>query len=261
MNTLLITGLLVWQCSLTAGQEALSLYGAPGGGGLSEEFSQLAEAIPGQPGEDYPVYSVPPDTSFTCYGKIEGYYGDPEADCQTFHICANDGIGGLLKYTFLCPNGTIFNQQYFICDWWFNVDCSLTEEYYYLNEEVAAAAAAATAAENLINGQKINFPSSPGSQQGAGVIPGQTFSGINPRLGRKNKDFSSEDDGSFFGNNIEDDVSLRGENFPADKIPVQFLGGNDFGTNKSPNIQLKLRSSTGNSGRRAFFRKKKKNFY
>ena len=175
-------------------------------------------------------------------------------------------------------NRTIFNQQYFICDWWFNVDCSLTEEYYYLNEEVAAAAAAATAAENLINGQKINFPSSPGSQQGAGVIPGQTFSGINPRLGRKNKDFSSEDDGSFFGNNIEDDVSLRGENFPADKIPVQFLGGklqrrlfqrslfsylggNDFGTNKSPNIQLKLRSSTGNSGRRAFFRKKKKNFY
>ena len=158
------------------------------------------------------------------------------------------------------------------------MDCSLTEEYYYLNEEVAAAAAAATAAENLINGQKINFPSSPGSQQGTGVIPGQTFSGINPRLGRKNKDFSSENDSSFFGNNIEDDVSLRGENFPADKIPVQFLGGklqrrlfqrslfdylggNDFGTNKSPNIQLKLRSTTGNSGRRAFFRKKKKNFY
>ena len=25
----------------------------------------------------------------------------------------------------LCPNGTLYNQQYFICDWWFNVDCSV----------------------------------------------------------------------------------------------------------------------------------------
>ena len=31
------------------------------------------------------------------------------------------------KYTFLCPNGTIFNQAYFICDWWFNVDCAEAE--------------------------------------------------------------------------------------------------------------------------------------
>ena len=29
------------------------------------------------------------------------------------------------RYSFLCPNGTLFEQQYFICDWWFNVDCSL----------------------------------------------------------------------------------------------------------------------------------------
>ena len=72
-----------------------------------------------------------------------GYYADPEAECQQFHICAEDGHDGLLKYSFLCPNGTIFNQQYFICDWWFNVDCSLAEDFYSLNEEVAAAAAAA----------------------------------------------------------------------------------------------------------------------
>jgi hypothetical protein len=41
-----------------------------------------------------------------------------------FHICTADGQGGLAKYSFLCPNGTIFNQNYFICDWWFNFDCS-----------------------------------------------------------------------------------------------------------------------------------------
>ena len=52
------------------------------------------------------------------------YYADTDADCQSFHICAPDGSNSLLKYSFLCPNGTLFNQQYFICDWWFNVDCS-----------------------------------------------------------------------------------------------------------------------------------------
>jgi len=33
----------------------------------------------------------------------------------------------MVAYTFLCPNGTIFNQDYFICDWWFNVDCQQAE--------------------------------------------------------------------------------------------------------------------------------------
>ena len=77
---------------------------------------------------------------------LQGYYADPEAECQAFHICANFGDANLVKYSFLCPNGTLFNQQYFICDWWFNVDCSQAEDLYGLNEEVAAAAAAATAA-------------------------------------------------------------------------------------------------------------------
>lgn len=56
-----------------------------------------------------------------------GYYADPSAECQVFHICSDDGTGNLLKYSFLCPNGTIFNQENFVCDWWFNVDCSEAE--------------------------------------------------------------------------------------------------------------------------------------
>ena len=27
-----------------------------------------------------------------------GYYADPAAECQAFHICANDGAGGLITY-------------------------------------------------------------------------------------------------------------------------------------------------------------------
>jgi len=106
-----------------------------GGNGIES----LEEAIPGVPGDDYPIFAEVPDTSFLCDGQADGgYYADPEAECQAFHICANDGNGGLTKYSFLCPNGTIFQQQYFVCDWWFNVDCSLAETLYSLNDQVAA---------------------------------------------------------------------------------------------------------------------------
>lgn len=35
-----------------------------------------------------PNYHHMPDTSFTCAGKVVGgYYADPDADCQMFHVC------------------------------------------------------------------------------------------------------------------------------------------------------------------------------
>ena len=99
----------------------------------------LEKAVPGVPGEDYPIYAEVPESGFSCDGQVDGgYYADPEAQCQVFHICTADGAGGLAKYSFLCPNGTLFNQNYFICDWWFNFDCSTAEELYSLNDEYAA---------------------------------------------------------------------------------------------------------------------------
>ena len=83
----------------------------------------------------------------------QGYYADEEAQCQVFHICTADGAGGLAKYSFLCPNGTIFNQNYFICDWWFNVDCSESAALAEAkNSEIAAArdAAAEAAASDAV---------------------------------------------------------------------------------------------------------------
>ncbi len=65
---------------------------------------------------------------------------------QVFHICVATGRavgGGLSKTSFLCPNGTIFNQNYFICDYWFNFDCAEAEGLYVLNEELAAEREAA----------------------------------------------------------------------------------------------------------------------
>ena len=107
----------------------------------------LEKAIPGVPGEDYPIYAEVPESGFTCDGQVDGgYYADPEAECQVFHICTADGAGGLAQYSFLCPNGTVFNQNYFICDWWFNFDCSEAEGLYSLNDEIAAEREAASGA-------------------------------------------------------------------------------------------------------------------
>ena len=76
-----------------------------------------------------------------------GYYADDEARCQVFHICTADGQGSLAKYSFLCPNGTIFNQNYFICDWWFNFDCAEAKALAEAkNGELSAAREAGTAA-------------------------------------------------------------------------------------------------------------------
>merc|ERR1711892_414338 len=109
------------------------------GGSSSGSEGSLEETIPGIPGEDYPIFGEVPESSFVCDGQVDGgYYADPEAECQAFHICGSDGNGGLTKYSFLCPNGTLFNQQYFVCDWWFNVDCSLAEELSSLNDEYNA---------------------------------------------------------------------------------------------------------------------------
>ena len=97
----------------------------------------LRESVPGEPGVDYPVFAEIQDTSFSCEGRVfggkifllkelflnqsqlSGYYADPEMDCQGYHVCMPQ-FGGKSdrKLSFLCPNGTIFHQELFTCDWW-----------------------------------------------------------------------------------------------------------------------------------------------
>ncbi|XP_023342028.1 uncharacterized protein LOC111711812 [Eurytemora carolleeae] len=101
------------------------------------------------------IFSLPPDTTFLCEGQVPGYYADTDADCQLYHICAGPE-NGLVKYDFLCPNGTLFDQQYFVCNWWFNVDCALAPSFYSLNEDVLAAMEAANPAVKR-EGKAVNI--------------------------------------------------------------------------------------------------------
>ena len=49
--------------------------GAGAGGGLGSDdpnIAMLEKAVPGVPGEDYPIYSEVPETAFTCDVGVEG---------------------------------------------------------------------------------------------------------------------------------------------------------------------------------------------
>lgn len=52
--------------------------------------------------------------TFSCDGKIYGYYADVDNDCQIFHICLPvtyaDGKENMFRWSFVCPDETIFSQ-------------------------------------------------------------------------------------------------------------------------------------------------------
>ncbi|ODM99473.1 hypothetical protein Ocin01_07208 [Orchesella cincta] len=103
-------------------------------GNVNEPPPFNGKAIPGEAGIDYPIYGEIPRTQFSCKDhQWPGYYADTQARCQVFWICQKHRMDG-----FLCPNGTLFNQQVFVCDWWFNVDCGAAPEFYSRNQFVYA---------------------------------------------------------------------------------------------------------------------------
>jgi len=152
----------------------------------------LRMAVPGNPGEDYPIYAEVPETAFTCAGRVDGgYYADTEAECQPFHVCTAGGEGELAQYSFLCPNGTLFNQENFVCEYWFNVDCSQAESFYGLNDNIGEvpdstglAGAASSPAEGYASapGSPSSAPGGYGSPSG-GVAPAAGYSAL--RSGRR----------------------------------------------------------------------------
>uniref|UniRef100_A0A6P7H9W4 Glutenin, high molecular weight subunit DX5-like n=1 Tax=Diabrotica virgifera virgifera TaxID=50390 RepID=A0A6P7H9W4_DIAVI len=106
--------------------------GFPGQGDQGQFEEGDYSAIPGEPDKDYPIFSEIPQTSFSCdQQQYPGYYADVEARCQVFHICANNKT-----YDFLCPNGTIFHQEYLVCVWWNLFDCDSAPSLYDKNANI-----------------------------------------------------------------------------------------------------------------------------
>ena len=75
-------------------------------------IEKLVEHVPGLPGEDYPIFHLPPDTAFLCEVQpVEGYYADPEADCQLYHVCSDGGTGSTPSLTFSVPTELCSTRQ------------------------------------------------------------------------------------------------------------------------------------------------------
>ncbi|XP_069168746.1 uncharacterized protein [Procambarus clarkii] len=110
------------------------VYEEPGYPAPAQKPYKEENNIPGDPGVDYPIYHQIPYTKFTCaeVPYRPGMYANPEAGCQVYHVCHDDRYGPK-GAQFLCTNGTLFNQETFNCDWWYNVDCSKAASLYSLN--------------------------------------------------------------------------------------------------------------------------------
>ncbi|UXI22287.1 hypothetical protein NH340_JMT08230 [Sarcoptes scabiei] len=91
------------------------------------------DGIPGVAGRDYPTLIEIPKTSFSCARQpLNGYYADTETACQVVHMCQMGGV----QDSFICPNGTIWNQEKFACQWWYEVNCASAPTFYALNNNL-----------------------------------------------------------------------------------------------------------------------------
>ncbi|OWA49961.1 hypothetical protein BV898_14493 [Hypsibius exemplaris] len=86
------------------------------------------------PGSSYPTYSYIPQTSFNCNQVRQfGFYADPETRCQVFRRCEAHNY----MFSYICPNGTVFNQITLVCDWFYNVNCPSVGGFYdYSNPRI-----------------------------------------------------------------------------------------------------------------------------
>ncbi|CAN8013761.1 unnamed protein product [Ixodes persulcatus] len=79
---------------------------------------------------DYPFYeNLPEDIDFDCGKWHDGFYASIKHKCQLFHYCF-----GALRYDFLCPNYTLYDQTTFTCRFINSVECEKSEKHYDRNE-------------------------------------------------------------------------------------------------------------------------------
>ena len=72
-------------------------------------------------GADDLIEELPIKMEFDCTDREYGYYADVANNCQLFHICLpiEDADGDVVDtnhWTFICSNGTIFDQQTLSCN-------------------------------------------------------------------------------------------------------------------------------------------------
>ncbi|XP_032683592.1 uncharacterized protein LOC116849973 [Odontomachus brunneus] len=68
--------------------------------------------------------------TFSCEGRLPGFYADVKHNCEIFHVCAENGDSTPV----LCPFQTLFDQRQSMCTDE-EVPCVQSEQWYYLDDK------------------------------------------------------------------------------------------------------------------------------
>ncbi|XP_042229298.1 homeobox protein 2-like [Homarus americanus] len=79
-------------------------------------------------------------TSFNCLDRPYGYYADQDNSCRVFHVCNpalfSDGAIQTFQYSFMCGEGTVFDQKEMTCVMESSATpCQEASNYYVRNQE------------------------------------------------------------------------------------------------------------------------------
>lgn len=69
-------------------------------------------------GELYDFTSHQNTSTFTCFGKVTGYYADVKLNCRVYHFCTQlDGLDGpsYQRMSYMCMEGSYFDQKDLNC--------------------------------------------------------------------------------------------------------------------------------------------------
>lgn len=87
-----------------------------------------------------------------------------------FRVCANTANDTGKGFAFLCPNGTLFNQEFFVCDWYMNVRCKDSENFYNLNELIGKQMSVSTYKDVMKTAKEMmRYPSNINTNQNRGA--------------------------------------------------------------------------------------------
>lgn len=81
------------------------------------------------------VTSYKNTSTFTCHGRITGYYADVKLGCRVYHFCTQiEGIGAtsFQRMSYICLEGSIFDQKDLNCvrEADLKVPCDMAEAEY-----------------------------------------------------------------------------------------------------------------------------------
>ncbi|XP_074100327.1 uncharacterized protein LOC141528271 [Cotesia typhae] len=70
--------------------------------------------------------SIPQQSSnFSCKSRETGFYADIESNCRIYYTCDDHGN----KFSYNCPQDTVFNQETLVCDHTYRVDCQKSAKF------------------------------------------------------------------------------------------------------------------------------------